>query len=148
MPRYSKHAQRQRTPHRSTRRRSQFSFTITGTAIALLCLIASANDGFTARAASVAPALAVLSDVPSHNRVPSLRNVAERAPYMHAGQIRTLAAVVRHYNEAPRAPFGHSELKPLRLSREELRQLEAFLRTLSGPLSAPEGYLTRPQVQR
>ena len=69
MPRYSKHAQRQRTPHRSTRRRSQFSFTITGTAIALLCLIASANDGFTARAASVAPALAVLSDVPSHNRV-------------------------------------------------------------------------------
>lgn len=81
-------------------------------------------------------------------KTPSLRNVAERAPYMHAGQIRTLAAVVRHYNEAPRAPFGHTELKPLRLSREELRQLEAFLRTLSGPLSAPEGYLTRPQAQR
>jgi cytochrome c peroxidase len=63
---------------------------------------------------------------------------------MHAGQISTLAAVVRHYNEAPRAPFGRSELKPLDLSREELRQLEAFLRTLSGPLSAPDGYLTRP----
>ena len=78
-------------------------------------------------------------------KTPSLRNVAARAPYMHAGQILTLAAVVRHYNEAPRAPLGHSELKPLGLSRKELRQLEAFLRTLSGPLSAPDGYLTRPQ---
>jgi cytochrome c peroxidase len=81
-------------------------------------------------------------------KTPSLRNVANRAPYMHAGQIPTLSAVVRHYNQAPRAPFGHSELKPLGLSREELRQLEAFLRTLSGPLSAPDGYLTRPHGGR
>jgi cytochrome c peroxidase len=81
-------------------------------------------------------------------KTPSLRNVAARAPYMHAGQISTLAAVVRHYDQAPRAPFGHSELKALGLSREELRQLEAFLRTLSGPLSAPDGYLTRPHGGR
>lgn len=54
-------------------------------------------------------------------KTPSPRNVADRAPYMHAGQIRTLAAVVRHYDQAPRAPLGHSELKPLGLSREELR---------------------------
>jgi cytochrome c peroxidase len=77
-------------------------------------------------------------------KTPTLRNVAGRAPYMHAGQISTLAAVVRHYNDAPRAPFGHSELESLRLSREERSQLEAFLRTLSGPLSAPDGYLARP----
>jgi cytochrome c peroxidase len=63
---------------------------------------------------------------------------------MHAGQISTLAAAVRHYNEAPAAPFGHSELEALRLSRKEQSQLEAFLRTLSGPLSAPDGYLERP----
>ena len=81
-------------------------------------------------------------------KTPSLRNVADRAPYMHAGQVSTLAEVLRHYNEAPRAPVGHSELKPLGLSREELRQLEAFLRTLTGPLSAPDGYLTRPHASR
>ena len=78
-------------------------------------------------------------------KTPSLRNVADRAPYMHAGQIPTLAAVVSHYNEAPRAPFGHSELKALGLSGEEMRQLEAFLRTLSGPLAAPDGYLAPPR---
>lgn len=64
-------------------------------------------------------------------KTPSLRNVALRAPYMHAGQVATLADVVEHYSTAPRAPFGHSELKPLRLSREEKRQLVAFLGTLS-----------------
>jgi cytochrome c peroxidase len=64
-------------------------------------------------------------------RVPSLRNVAERAPYMHAGQIRTLRDVLNHYNRAPKAAVGHTELKPLKLDKDELDQLEAFLRTLS-----------------
>lgn len=62
---------------------------------------------------------------------PSLRGVTERAPFMHAGQLGTLAAVVRHYNEAPAAPAGHSELKPLAMSAAELAALEAFLGTLS-----------------
>ena len=66
-------------------------------------------------------------------KVPSLRNVAERAPYMDAGQLATLAEVLDHYNRAPAAAIGHSELRPLRLKPVELRQLEAFLRTLSGP---------------
>ena len=65
-------------------------------------------------------------------KVPSLRNVADRAPYMHAGQFGTLADVLRHYNRAPKAPSGHSELQPLRLSTAEQRQLESFLRSLSG----------------
>jgi cytochrome c peroxidase len=65
-------------------------------------------------------------------KVPSLRNVAERAPYMHAGQFSTLSAVVDHYNRAPKAPAGHSELEPLRLSAQERRQIEAFLRSLTG----------------
>lgn len=65
-------------------------------------------------------------------KVPSLRNVAERAPYMHAGQFATLAEVLDHYNRAPAAPAGHTELRPLGLGRAELKQLEAFLRALTG----------------
>jgi cytochrome c peroxidase len=65
-------------------------------------------------------------------KVPSLRSVAERAPYMHAGQFSTLSAVVEHYNRAPKAPAGHSELEPLRLSAQQRRQIEAFLRSLTG----------------
>ena len=79
---------------------------------------------------------------------PSLRNVARRAPYMHAGQLATLEQVVAHYSEAPAAPSGHSELKPLHLSQSEQRELVAFLRTLSGPIVAPAGYLQAPSTQR
>lgn len=77
-------------------------------------------------------------------KTPSLRNVAARAPYMHAGQIATLEEVAAHYSNAPRAPFGHSELKPLHLSTAEQRQLVAFLGTLSGSITAPAGYLEAP----
>ena len=65
-------------------------------------------------------------------KVPSLRNVAERAPYMHAGQLATIRDVLAHYNAAPAAPKGHTELKALKLNSIEMAQLEAFLRTLSG----------------
>jgi cytochrome c peroxidase len=78
-------------------------------------------------------------------KVPSLRNVAERAPYMHAGQYATLAEVLEHYNTAPAAPAGHTELQPLGLTRTELRQLEAFLRSLSGGVAAPAKYLEAPR---
>jgi cytochrome c peroxidase len=67
-----------------------------------------------------------------------LRNVAERTPYMHAGQFSTLADVLDHYNRAPAAATGHSELRPLRLKAVELQQLEALLRTLSGLVSVTE----------
>ena len=66
-------------------------------------------------------------------KTPSLRGVAERAPYMHAGQLATLGDVMAHYNRAPAAPAGHSELRPLRLDARELAQIEAFMRTLSAP---------------
>ena len=64
-------------------------------------------------------------------KTPSLRGAATRSPYMHAGQIANLDAVLDHYNRAPTAPEGHTELKPLRLSRKELAQLAAYLRTLN-----------------
>jgi cytochrome c peroxidase len=78
-------------------------------------------------------------------KVPSLRNVAERAPYMDAGQFATLAEVLDHYNRAPAAATGHSELRPLRLKPVELRQIEAFLRTLSGPIAVSEPAPRRTQ---
>jgi cytochrome c peroxidase len=78
-------------------------------------------------------------------KTPSLRGVADRAPYMHAGQHATLAEVVAHYDGAPSAPAGHSELKRLHLSSKERRQLEAFLRTLSAPVAAPAEFLEAPQ---
>jgi cytochrome c peroxidase len=78
-------------------------------------------------------------------KTPSLRNVGERAPFMHAGQIATLAGAIDHYDRAPKAPFGHTELKPLRLSGSERLQLESFLRTLSSPLAAPDGFLESPR---
>ncbi|MEO8484509.1 MAG: cytochrome c peroxidase [Acidobacteriota bacterium] len=71
-------------------------------------------------------------------KVPSLRNVARRAPYMHAGQFATLAEVLDHYNRAPIAPMGHSELQPLRLESSELGQLEAFLQTLTGSIASEQ----------
>ena len=81
-------------------------------------------------------------------KTPSLRNVAGRAPYMHAGQLGSLQDVVAHYVAAPAAPFGRSELKPVRLSPNEQQQLVAFLRALTAPLAAPKEYLEAPAPRR
>jgi cytochrome c peroxidase len=77
-------------------------------------------------------------------KTPSLRNVALRPPYMHAGQFATLPEVVAHYVGSPAAAVGHSELahdgkghadrKPIRLSAQEMNDLVAFLGSLSGPI--------------
>jgi cytochrome c peroxidase len=75
---------------------------------------------------------------------PTLRNVAETAPYMHAGQFATLEEVLVHYNHPPIAPIGHSELNPLGLTQREMAQIIAFLRTLSGGVDAPQELLQAP----
>lgn len=67
-------------------------------------------------------------------KTPSLRNVALRPPYMHAGQIGSLDGVIQHYVNAPKAALGHSERKPLPLSEAEVADLVAFLGSLSGPI--------------
>lgn len=77
-------------------------------------------------------------------KTPSLRNVAERPPYMHAGQFETLEAVVGHYDRAPVAPAGTTELHRLELSRRERMQLVAYLRTLSGGTTAVPALLSKP----
>jgi cytochrome c peroxidase len=63
-------------------------------------------------------------------KVPSLRGVGRRAPYMHAGQFTSLGQVIDHYNRAARARRGVSELKPLHLTQRERSQLLSFLLTL------------------
>lgn len=77
-------------------------------------------------------------------RTPSLRNLQNTQPYMHKGQMFSLAEVLEHYNEAPLAMIGHNESKPLGLSAAELLQLEAFLMTLAAPLSTPQRWLRPP----
>ena len=67
-------------------------------------------------------------------KTPSLRNVAQRAPYMHAGQLQSVPEVIRHYAQAPAAAVGITELKPVRLTADEVRDLAAFLGTLTGPI--------------
>ncbi len=69
-------------------------------------------------------------DEPGAFKTPSLRGAATRAPYMHAGQIATLDAVLQHYNAAPEAEVGQSELRPRGLSDNDLAQLTAFLKAL------------------
>jgi cytochrome c peroxidase len=75
---------------------------------------------------------------------PSLRNVASREPFMHAGQFATLEEVLNHYNTAPAAPAGHSELEPLKLNGQEIAQIIAFLKTLDGPIKADPRWLAAP----
>ncbi|CAA9564633.1 MAG: hypothetical protein AVDCRST_MAG86-932 [uncultured Truepera sp.] len=64
---------------------------------------------------------------------------------MHAGQFATLRRVLEHYNEAPKAPAGRSELSPLNLTDRQLEQLEAFLRSLSAPLATPAALRGAPR---
>jgi cytochrome c peroxidase len=75
---------------------------------------------------------------------PSLRNVAERGPYMNAGQFTTLEEVLNHYNNAPAAPLGHSELEPLHLSEKQIAQIIAFLKTLDSPVNSLPQWLIAP----
>jgi cytochrome c peroxidase len=78
-------------------------------------------------------------------KTPSLRNVAQTFPYMHAGQQQRLWDVLQHYNTAPKASLGSTELNALQLSSDQLRQLEAFLRTLSATPNAPQHFLQAPK---
>jgi cytochrome c peroxidase len=71
-------------------------------------------------------------------KVPSLRGVAKRPPYMHAGQFKSLEEVVAHYDRAPAAPRGTSELRPLKLTNREKAALVAFLKTLGNEGSSSD----------
>ncbi|MCP3919001.1 MAG: hypothetical protein GY711_25940 [bacterium] len=69
-------------------------------------------------------------------KTPSLRNVAEHAPFMHQGQFADLAAVIQFYStlEGAAGRNHHAEqvLVPLDLSQAEASDLERFLESLTG----------------
>lgn len=64
-------------------------------------------------------------------KTPSLRGVAERPPYMHAGQFQTLDDVLNHYSTAAPAALGMSKLRPLDLDRQDKNALIVFLESIS-----------------
>ena len=96
-------------------------------------------DGF----AFVDLGLGVTIKDPSENgkfRVPTLRNVAITAPYMHNGVFKTLFQVISFYNSRDVANWppaevpdnvNREELGSLGLSSQEIEDLAAFLGTLT-----------------
>lgn len=65
-------------------------------------------------------------------KVPSLRNVALTAPYMHDGSIETLDAVIDHYDRGGHGhPHQSEHIRALYLSIDEKRDLRAFLESLT-----------------
>ncbi len=83
-------------------------------------------------------------DLVGAQRTPSLRNVSRTPPFMHAGQIASLGEVLEHYRRAEPSLVGHNEAKPLDLRQDQMRFLEAFLRTLDGDVAAEDRWLAPP----
>ncbi|MFC6634905.1 cytochrome-c peroxidase [Microbulbifer taiwanensis] len=86
-------------------------------------------------------------------KTPTLRNIAQTAPYMQAGQLATLEQVLAHYN-APTPPYydreqhpsrPHFDILPLGLSDEQLGQVIAFLGTLTSPLPEDDPLWGEPE---
>jgi cytochrome c peroxidase len=68
-------------------------------------------------------------------KVPTLRNIAASAPYMHDGSLATLEDVLDHYSRGGRGgPFTDPTIEPRPLSDDERQDLLAFLRALTDPM--------------
>ena len=66
-------------------------------------------------------------------KTPTLREIAQTAPYMHDGSITTLEDVVEFYDRGGNSnPYLDPAVRPLRLTIDEKRALLAFLSSLSG----------------
>ena len=66
-------------------------------------------------------------------KTPSLRNISQRAPYMHNGSLRTLQEVINHYVSGGLRRTSLSPLMmPIPLTPIEVEELKAFLLTLTG----------------
>ncbi len=65
-------------------------------------------------------------------RVPTLRNIALTAPYMHDGSLPSLRAVIEHYDSGgSNHPNKSRFIEPLGLSEEEKENLILFLEALT-----------------
>lgn len=96
---YQARTERTRPFDRTTRQRMKVSLVTTSVAIAALLLIASADDGFPARRASLTPVVATFSNVPSHNgayrasMIPSPHAIEPNIPLVWTVEIRTAAGL-------------------------------------------------------
>ncbi len=67
-------------------------------------------------------------------KTPTLRDIANRAPYMHDGTMVTLEEVLHHYVDPKfNRPSTSPLLRPVPLTQGEIADLIAFLKTLTGP---------------
>lgn len=65
-------------------------------------------------------------------KTPTLRNIAERAPYMHDGSLSTLSQVVDHYNsEFIRRTSLSDQIEQLNLSEQDKIDIIMFMKSLS-----------------
>lgn len=65
-------------------------------------------------------------------KTPTLRNIAERAPYMHDGSVKTLEAVVDHYDDGFIRRISLSDqVRPLHLTAREKADLVEFMKALT-----------------
>lgn len=78
-------------------------------------------------------------------KVPSLRNIAASAPYMHAGQAGTLEEAIDFYNDEPGHAVAdrddltlHWHVVNPNLRSDEVTDLVAFLKTLSDETALPK----------
>lgn len=68
-------------------------------------------------------------------KTPTLRNLADTAPYMHDGRYWTVDQAIDHYDRGgDKARNQDPRIKPLGLSDQEKQDLKAFLTALRGPL--------------
>ncbi len=85
-------------------------------------------------------------------KVPSLRNIALTAPYMHDGRFKTLEEVVDHYNLVKSSttldPSFEQQLPGgLQLSASDKQALVAFLKTLTDPVLISNAEYSDPFVR-
>lgn len=64
-------------------------------------------------------------------RIPTLRNIALTAPYMHDGRFATLDAVIAHYESSATDQQVDTRLRKFALTSDERRDLRAFLEALT-----------------
>jgi cytochrome c peroxidase len=70
-------------------------------------------------------------------RVPTLRNLAVTAPFMHDGRFATLAEVLDHYDRLAADPAADPRLRRAALTTDERTNLAVFLDSLNDAGSRP-----------
>ena len=69
-------------------------------------------------------------------KTPTLREIARTAPYMHDGTLTALEDVIDFYSDGGREnPYRDEEIRSLKLTAREKRELLAFLKSLTGKVS-------------